>query len=53
MQMNHKLKIIILGATLFLYKTFNYYYYSDDATHVNHTLSEEIEELNFNNKILF
>jgi hypothetical protein len=50
MQINHKLKIIILGATLFLYKTINYYN-SDDAIHVNHTLSEEIEELNFNNKI--
>ena len=52
MQINHKLKIIILGATLFLYKTFNYYY-SDDSIHMNHTLTEEIEELNFNNKILF
>ena len=51
MKINHELKIIILGATLFLYKTFNYYY-SDDAIHVNHTLTDEIEELNFNNKIL-
>ena len=45
----HKLKVIILSATLFLLKTFNYYK-SDDTIHVNHTLSEEIEELNFNNK---
>ena len=52
MQMKHKLKVIILGASLFLYKTFNYYY-SDDAVHVNHTLSEEIEELDFNDKLLF
>ena len=51
MQINHKLNVIILDAALFLYKTINYYY-SDDVIHVNHTLTDEIEELNFNNKIL-
>ena len=42
---NYKLKCIIIAATLFLYKTINYYN-SDDAIHAKDTLTEEIEELN-------
>ena len=44
----HKLKIIIIATTLFIFKSINYYNSIDD-THVNHTLVEELSELNSNN----
>jgi hypothetical protein len=50
MLIKHKFKsYYFIAATLFSIKNINYYK-SDDTIHVNHTLSEEIEELNFNNK---